>query len=153
MAILDYLKQEYSWFWFWIDHIFKEKCYSLRIWRGLFSLEFGLGKLPYIESFVMIYNLVLSSFSSLDFPSPIFKENAFDYTLMKYITSWTSFVVQCDKNLPASAGYLGSVPGPGRFHMPWVTKPVCHNSWNLNIFGPVSHNWWTCMLQLLKPCT
>ena len=23
------------------------------------------------------------------------------------------------KNLPASAGDMGSIPGPGRFHMPW----------------------------------
>ena len=24
-----------------------------------------------------------------------------------------------DKNLPASAGHTGSIPGLGRFHMPW----------------------------------
>ena len=24
-----------------------------------------------------------------------------------------------DKDLPASAGDTGSIPGPGRFHMPW----------------------------------
>ena len=24
-----------------------------------------------------------------------------------------------DKNLPASAGDTGSIPGPGRFHVPW----------------------------------
>ena len=24
-----------------------------------------------------------------------------------------------DKNPPASAGDTGSIPGPGRFHMPW----------------------------------
>ena len=24
-----------------------------------------------------------------------------------------------DKNLPASAGGRGLIPGPGRFHMPW----------------------------------
>ena len=23
------------------------------------------------------------------------------------------------KNLPAGAGGMGSIPGPGRFHMPW----------------------------------
>ena len=29
------------------------------------------------------------------------------------------------KNLPANAGDTGSIPGPGRFHM-----PVCHNHWD-----------------------
>ena len=24
-----------------------------------------------------------------------------------------------EKNLPANAGNTGSIPGPGRFHMPW----------------------------------
>ena len=24
------------------------------------------------------------------------------------------------KNLPASAGEMGSIPGPGRFHMLWI---------------------------------
>ena len=30
----------------------------------------------------------------------------------------TSMVAQWIKNLPASAGDTGSIPGPGRFHMP-----------------------------------
>ena len=30
------------------------------------------------------------------------------------------------KNLPASAGNMGSSPGLGRFHVP-RSKPVCHN--------------------------
>ena len=31
-----------------------------------------------------------------------------------------------DKNSPANAGYMGSIPGPGRFHMPqsnWAHAP------------------------------
>ena len=24
-----------------------------------------------------------------------------------------------DRNLPANAGNMGSIPGPGRLHMPW----------------------------------
>jgi len=26
------------------------------------------------------------------------------------------------KNLPANAGDTGSIPGPGKFHMPWGNK-------------------------------
>ena len=37
------------------------------------------------------------------------------------------------KNPPANAGDMGSIPGPGRSHM------------------PVRHNYWACMPQLLKP--
>ena len=31
------------------------------------------------------------------------------------------------KNLPGNAGDMGSIPGPGRSHMPWDNKPVHHN--------------------------
>ena len=31
------------------------------------------------------------------------------------------------KNLPDNAGDMGSIPGPGRSHMPWDNKPVHHN--------------------------
>ena len=27
-----------------------------------------------------------------------------------------------DRNLPASAGDMGSISGPGRFHMPWANR-------------------------------
>ena len=30
------------------------------------------------------------------------------------------------KNLPANAGDTGSILGPGRYHMPRASKPVCH---------------------------
>ena len=30
-------------------------------------------------------------------------------------------------NPPANAGDTGSIPGPGRSHMPGATKPVRHN--------------------------
>ena len=33
------------------------------------------------------------------------------------------------KNLTANAGHMGSIPGPGRSHMPRTTKPVCHHYW------------------------
>ena len=33
-----------------------------------------------------------------------------------------------DKNLPARVGDMGSIPGLGRFHMPWSNKaPIPHN--------------------------
>ena len=31
------------------------------------------------------------------------------------------------KNLPAKAGDTGSIPGPGRSHIPRGTKPRCHS--------------------------
>ena len=31
------------------------------------------------------------------------------------------------KNVPGNAGDMGSIPGPGRSHMPWDNKPVYHN--------------------------
>ena len=33
------------------------------------------------------------------------------------------------KNLPANEGHMGSIPGPGRPHMPRATKQVCHIYW------------------------
>ena len=33
------------------------------------------------------------------------------------VTYWTSLVAQWDENLPANAGDMGLIPGPGRFHM------------------------------------
>ena len=30
------------------------------------------------------------------------------------------------KNLPATAGETGSIPGLGRFHVPLAAKPLCH---------------------------
>ena len=32
-----------------------------------------------------------------------------------------------DKNLSANAGDMGLIPSLGRPHMPWGTKPVCHD--------------------------
>ena len=43
------------------------------------------------------------------------------------------------KNLPASAGDTGSVPGPGRSHMLGTTKPMCHN-YLAYALEPVSNN-------------
>ena len=31
------------------------------------------------------------------------------------------------KNLPDNAGNMGSIPDPGRSHMPRATKPMCRN--------------------------
>ena len=31
------------------------------------------------------------------------------------------------KNLPVNAGYTGSIPDPGRYHMPWSNKTMCPN--------------------------
>ena len=52
----------------------------------------------------------------------------------------TSLVAQC-KNLPASAGDTGSVPGLGRCHMlrskeVWATEPMCCDY----RVAPICHN-------------
>ena len=33
------------------------------------------------------------------------------------------------KNPPANLGGTGSIPGPGRSHIPWVPKVVYHSYW------------------------
>ena len=45
------------------------------------------------------------------------------------------------------AGDTGSIPGPGRSHMP--TKPVCHNYWACAL-EPRNHKYWAHVPQLLK---
>ena len=36
-----------------------------------------------------------------------------------------------DKNLPANAEDRSSIPGPGRFHMPWNNESLCATSTEL----------------------
>ena len=50
-----------------------------------------------------------------------------------------------DKNLPANAGDMGSIPGPGRFHMPRATKLMHHNYWACAL-EPGSCGDWACVL-------
>ena len=55
------------------------------------------------------------------------------------------------KNPSANAGDTGSIPGPGRSHVPrsnWAQ--VRHNYWACTL-EPARHNYWACVLQLLKP--
>ena len=40
-----------------------------------------------------------------------------------------------DKNPPDNAGDMGSMPGPGRLHMPWATKAHA-----LRILSPCAAN-------------
>ena len=53
-------------------------------------------------------------------------------------------------NPPANAGDIGLSPGPGRSHMPRSNWAMHHNCW-ASALEPASHNWWACLLQLLKP--
>ena len=48
------------------------------------------------------------------------------------------------KNLPASAGDIGSSPGPGRSHMPWSNE--AHAPQLLSLHSRA------CEPQLLRPC-
>lgn len=43
---------------------------------------------------------------------------------------WGFPVALVIKHLPASAGDRGSIPGPGRFHVPQTAKPAGHSSWS-----------------------
>ena len=42
------------------------------------------------------------------------------------------------KNLPASSEDMGSIPGPGKFHMPWITEAHVPQLLNLcsGVFEP-----------------
>ena len=52
-----------------------------------------------------------------------------------------------DKNLPASAGDVGLIPGPGRFHMP---RSLC--SWAHELQQERPPQLEPCALQLEKAC-
>ena len=68
-----------------------------------------------------------------------------------------------DRNLPASAGDMGSSPGPGRFHMPWSNwahEPqllsLCSRALELQLLRPSAATTETCeprvyALQQEKP--
>ena len=45
------------------------------------------------------------------------------------------------KNLPANEGDLGWIPGPGRSHMLWTAKLMCHNYWACAL-EPGNHHYW-----------
>ena len=47
------------------------------------------------------------------------------------------------KNLPVKAGDAGSIPDPGRSHMPWETKPVHQQLLSL------SRNYWRLRAESL----
>ena len=55
-----------------------------------------------------------------------------------------------DKNSPASAGVMGSISGPGRFHTLRKSKPSHHNYW-AHTLEPANCNYWACMRWPLKP--
>ena len=44
------------------------------------------------------------------------------------------------KNLPVNAGDTGSIPGPGRFHMPQSNMSMGHKYWSLRALEPVLHS-------------
>ena len=55
-----------------------------------------------------------------------------------------------DGNPLANEGDMGSISGPGRFHMVWSCGVVRHNYW-AHTLEPERHNYWAHVLQLLKP--
>ena len=64
-------------------------------------------------------------------------------TIKKVKKNRTSLEVQWLRLHISNAGDMGSIHGPGRFHMPlWATKPLCHN-YRAHALEP----------QLLKPAS
>ena len=62
------------------------------------------------------------------------------------------------KNLPANAGDMGSIPGPGRPHMPWSNQArvpqllsLCSRAREPQLMKPAHCNYSAHVLQLLKP--
>ena len=54
------------------------------------------------------------------------------------------------ENLFANAGYMGSIPDPGRSTSRGETRLMCHNYWACAI-EPGNRNCWVYVLPLLKP--
>ena len=54
------------------------------------------------------------------------------------------------KKLPANAGDMGSIPVPGRSHMPWSNKARAPQLLSLRSTAR-KHNYWDRMPQLVKP--
>ena len=55
-----------------------------------------------------------------------------------------------DNNSPANAGDMGSIPGLGRFHMPWSHWAWAPQLWRFAL-EPKRRNYWARVTQLLKP--
>ena len=55
-----------------------------------------------------------------------------------------------DKNPPCNTGDMGSIPGPGGFHMPQSNKAHVPRLLTCTL-EPWSCNWWGHILQVLKP--
>ena len=75
-------------------------------------------------------------------------------TIKKVKKNRTSLEVQWLRLHTSNAGDMGSIHGPGRFHMPlWATKPLCHSygahALEPQLLKPASSR--ALELQLLKP--
>ena len=55
------------------------------------------------------------------------------------------------KNPPANARDMGSIPGPGRFHIPWSNSSCVPQLLSLPALEPMSGSYWARVQQLLKP--
>ena len=71
------------------------------------------------------------------------------FQLIKKQRSWLPWWSSV-KNLLTSAEDTGSIPGLGRFHVLWATKPVCHNYW-AQALESMGCSYWGCVPQLLNP--
>ena len=63
--------------------------------------------------------------------------------VQKYREWWGFLGVSVVKNLPANVGDTGSIPSPGRSHMPWSIEAhapqllnLCSRAWDLQLLGP-----------------
>ena len=55
------------------------------------------------------------------------------------------------KTLPAKAGDMGSIPGLGRFHIPWGSEACEPQLLSLHVATSEAHAPRACTLQLEKP--
>ena len=55
------------------------------------------------------------------------------------------------KNLPANAGDMGLIPGPGDSTCCEATKSMCHNYWTHSL-DPMSCSYWACVPPMVPVC-
>ena len=74
-------------------------------------------------------------------------------TLENLINQWNQHFSDSPlvKNLPANAGDMGLIPGPGDSTCCEATKSMCHNYWTHSL-DPMSCNYWACVPPMVPVC-
>ena len=110
-----------------------KNCKRLLSQRGPLSLAWEFWFLPSLSEVILIINR--GKIDELDFIK-IRNVCASEDTIKKAKKDRTSLEIQWLRVYTSNAEDMGSIPGPGRFHMPlWATKPPCHN-YRAHALGP-----------------